>query len=135
MRHKKGGSFSLRKRIKSFEYAINGIVLLCRNEQNAQIHLLVLSLVVIFGLFFEISASEWISITIVSGMVLLSEGFNTTIEYLADHVTPDFHEVIGRVKDVAAGSVLIAAISAAITGAIIFIPKILGWISFLRFTV
>lgn len=135
MRHKKGGSFSLRKRIKSFEYAIKGIVLLCRNEQNAQIHLLVLSLVVIFGLFFEISASEWISITIVSGMVLLSEGFNTTIEYLADHVTPDFHEVIGRVKDVAAGSVLIAAISAAITGAIIFIPKILGWISFLRFTV
>lgn len=123
--------FSIKKRIKSFEYAFNGLVLLCRNEHNARIHLLVLSLVIIFGIYFQISAAEWISITIVSGMVLLSEGFNTTIEYLADHVAPDFHEVIGQVKDVAAGSVLIAAIAAAITGAIIFVPKLIGWFAFM----
>ncbi len=123
--------FSLKKRLKSFKYAFNGIILLCRNEHNAQIHLLVLALAVIFGIFFHISALEWILITIVSGMVLLSEGFNTTIEYLADHIAPDYHEVIGQVKDVAAGSVLIAAIAAAITGVIIFVPKILNWFAHL----
>jgi diacylglycerol kinase (ATP) len=122
--------FSLKKRTLSFRYAANGVVCLIKNEHNAWIHLTLLVAVITAGFIFQISGMEWISITIVSGMVLLSEGFNTAIEYLCDHISPKYHKEIGAVKDIAAGSVLIAAITAAITGLIIFVPYLLEFFKF-----
>lgn len=57
--------------------------------------------------------------------VMVAEAFNTAIEKLCDVVSKDHHPVIGTVKDIAAGGVLIAAISAVITGLLLFIPKLL----------
>jgi len=67
---------------------------------------------------------EWIVIAIVSGMVLMAEMFNTAIEVFLDAKYPNKNKAVGLVKDIAAGSVLLAAIAAAITGFIIFVPKI-----------
>jgi diacylglycerol kinase (ATP) len=109
----------------SFRYAANGIAHFVRNEHNAWIHLIVLALVVVAGIFFGITANEWIYITLVAGMVLLSEGFNSAIEYLCNVVSPAHNEQIGNVKDIAAGSVLIAAITAVIVGLFIFLPYLI----------
>ena len=117
--------FSWSKRAKSFSYAGRGIALLIRNEHNAWIHLSVFALVILVGLFFQITSTEWIYITIVAAMVLLSEAFNTAIEYLCNHVSPNQNETIGKVKDIAAGAVLIAAIAAAIVGSLIFVPYLI----------
>lgn len=68
---------------------------------------------------------EWIAVTIVIGAVLAAEAVNSSIEALADLVSPEYNEAIKRTKDLAAGAVLWMAIAAAIVGFIIFIPKIM----------
>ncbi|MDD2797084.1 MAG: diacylglycerol kinase family protein [Bacteroidales bacterium] len=117
--------FSWKKRALSFRYAAKGISILIKNEHNAWIHLVVFTFVIIAGFSFKISSFEWALIAIVSGMVLLSEAFNTAIEYLCNRISPEQNETIGKVKDIAAGAVLIAAIFAAIVGLIIFVPYLL----------
>lgn len=77
-----------------------------------------------FGILFKISLNEWIAITIVSGLVILTELINTAIEQLADFVEPERNEKIGLIKDYCAGAVLISAIIALIVGALIFTPKL-----------
>ena len=117
-------SFSIRQRLKSFVYAWRGLLLLIRQEHNAWIHLSAAAGVVIAGFCFNITQLEWIAVVFCIGLVLAAETFNTAIEKLANVVSPDWNELIGKVKDVAAGAVLICAITAAIVGLIIFIPYI-----------
>ncbi len=109
----------------SFRNAFSGITVLIKSEYNARIHLVILVLVVIAGIVFKISSAHWIAIVLVSGLVIASECFNTAVEYLSDAVAPEANPIIGKAKDVAAAGVLVSALTAAITGLIIFIPAIL----------
>ncbi len=122
----KDRSFSLRKRLISFRYAFQGIIYLIRHEHNAWIHCLATIIVIIAGFFFDLSNLEWIAIVIVIGAVFAAEAINSSIELLADFVSPERNDAIKHVKDLAAGGVLFMAIAAAITGCIIFVPKIAG---------
>lgn len=117
--------FSFRQRLKSFRHAFRGVALLLKGEHNAWIHLTVALLVIAAGCFFRITTGEWIAVVIVIGLVFMAEAFNSAIEALCDHVTPHYSPTIKRIKDLAAGAVLIAAIAAAIVGLIIFLPKLL----------
>ena len=72
----------------------------------------------------NLSAEEWIVIAFAIGLVLAAEAINSSIEALADLVSPEYNEAIKRTKDLAAGAVLILAITAAIVGLIVFIPKL-----------
>ena len=67
---------------------------------------------------------EWCIILLVIGMVLAAELMNSAIEMLTDLASPAYSKKAGRLKDMAAGAVLITAITAVIVGLIIFIPKI-----------
>ncbi|MBK7709932.1 MAG: diacylglycerol kinase family protein [Bacteroidales bacterium] len=116
--------FSLKERIISFGYAFHGMGTLL-SEHNARIHLLILVFVVGAGIVFRISGSEWMAVLFVAGLVLVSECFNTAVEYLSDQISDEPNENIRKAKDVAAAGVLIAAIISVITGLIIFIPEIL----------
>lgn len=121
----KNDGFTLRKRLKSFKFAFNGIKLLITREHNAWIHCFAAICVIIAGFAFDISTTEWIAVTFAIGTVLAAEAVNSSIEAIADLVSPEYNEAIKRTKDLAAGAVLILAISAAIVGLIIFIPKIM----------
>ncbi len=125
----KNDGFTLRKRLRSFGYAFHGIRLLITQEANAWIHCFAAVCVVVAGFFFGISMSEWIAVIFAIGMVLAAEAVNSAIEALADRVTQEYDEAIKRTKDLASGAVLILAITAAIIGCIIFIPKIVLWLS------
>lgn len=81
-------------------------------------------LVITCGWYFKIEKVDWEILLLCIGMVLSAEAFNTSIEWLMDHVSPEYHERAGQVKDIAAGAVLIVAIISAIVGLMIFIPKI-----------
>ncbi|OQX75272.1 MAG: diacylglycerol kinase [Bacteroidetes bacterium 4484_276] len=107
----------------SFKYAFNGIYLLLATQRNARIHLAATVLVVFVGFYFSISVTEWVAVIIAIGIVFAAEAFNTAIEQLVDMVSPEFNKPAGRIKDVAAGAVLITAIAAAMVGIIIFGPK------------
>ena len=125
----KNKGFTLKKRIKSFSYAFNGIKLLIRYEHNAWIHCFAAVVVIGSGLFLGLTSAEWIVITFAIGMVLAAEAFNSSIEALCDLVSPEYNEAIKKSKDMAAGAVLILAIAAAIIGFIIFIPKLSALVS------
>jgi diacylglycerol kinase len=107
-------------------FAINGIFLVWRSERNFRIHILFTLLVILFSWYFQLSKLEWILVCFCIGFVLALEMINSAVELLIDHMFPEYHNVAGRIKDILAGSVLIAAISSAIIGMIIFAPKILN---------
>lgn len=117
--------FSIKKRIKSFVYAFNGLFLVIKNEHNARIHLLATVCVILAGFIFKISKFEWIAIIFAIGFVFVSEIINSSIEHLADFVSPEKHEKIKIVKDLAAAAVLVAAIVSVIIGLIVFLNKII----------
>ena len=125
----KNKGFTLRKRLNSFRYAFNGIRLLIQNEHNAWIHCIITICVIISGFIFNLSATEWISIIIIIGIVFSAEAINSAIESISDLVSPEYNEHIKQTKDLAAGAVLIVAIIAVIIGLIIFIPKIIPYIT------
>ncbi len=99
------------------------------NEHNAWIHLAAALLVIIAGSVLKISASEWVAVSIASGLVFTTEAINTSIEKLSDFVSPEKHNSIKEVKDLASAGVLISAITALIIGLIVFVPKIMSLIT------
>lgn len=120
---------SVRKRIISFRYAFQGLSDLFRSQPNARIHLLAAAVVVAFGYWFRISRMEWVALTICITLVLVLEAVNTALEYLTDLVSPEFHPLAGKAKDVAAAAVLLAAMGALIVGLLIYIPHFLVFFS------
>lgn len=119
--------FSFRARLKSFCYAFDGLMTLIKTEHNARIHLCAAVCGIVAGCVFGISVAEWMAVAFAAGFVFAMEAVNSAVEYLADFVSPDKHELIRNAKDVAAAAVLIAAITAVIIGGLVFVPKILAF--------
>jgi len=113
------------KLIKSFGYALQGIYVATLEQLNIKIHFLAVAVVTTAGLFFHITVYEWCLIVICFGIVLTAELFNSAIENLVDLVSPDHHHLAGKVKDIAAGAVLVSAICTVIVSLFIFAKYIL----------
>jgi diacylglycerol kinase (ATP) len=111
--------------LKSFGHDINGLLNAIQTERNLRIHLIIAVLVAIIGRYLHLSFIEWCFIIGCFGLVIGAELMNTAIEKLVYIVSPDINPKAGLVKDIAAGAVLICAITAAIIGCVIFIPKLL----------
>ncbi len=121
-----GKRFSIKERLKSFTFAFAGLKTLLLEEHNAYLHVAATFAVITLGFFVGLNATEWIAIVICIGVVFALELVNTSIEALADHVTPEKHDNIKKVKDLAAGAVLVAAMMAVVVALLIFIPKVWG---------
>jgi diacylglycerol kinase (ATP) len=117
--------FSITKRLKSFTYAFNGLRVLIKEEHNAWIHLFATVCVVVAGILFKISLMEWVAVVFAIGLVFSFEIINTSVEHIADFICPERDDRIKRIKDLAAAAVLVSAITAAVIGLIVFIPKII----------
>ena len=113
------------KLIQSFAYAWAGIKSCFKSESNFRIHLIAAVAALMFSLLLSISALEWIAICFCIAFVIVMEMINTAIEKLCDVVHLEQHPVIKKVKDIAAGAVLVSAVFSLITAAIIFLPKII----------
>ncbi|WP_047545680.1 diacylglycerol kinase [Psychroserpens sp. Hel_I_66] len=111
-------------RLKSVGYAYKGAAYLIKTEASIKIQVFCAIIITIAGFYFEISTTEWLFQIAFIGLVMSLEGVNTAIENIADFVHPDMHASIGKIKDIAAGAVFIAAVSAAIAALVIYIPKI-----------
>ena len=116
--------FSVIKRVQSFKYAFKGITHVFVQEHNMWIHLFAAVCVVFVGFYFNINAIEWGLVFFAIGMVIAAEIFNSAIEKLVDLFSTEQNEKAGLIKDIAAGAVLVCAITAALIGLIIFIPKL-----------
>ena len=118
--------FSLKSRVGSFKFAFRGLWLLLRNEHNSRIHLFAAVIAIALGFFLKINLFEWSVLVIVTGIVFISELFNTSLETISDIVDSEWNEKIRNAKDYAAAAVLVAAIISLVAGGIIFIPKLLN---------
>ncbi|MCX6230790.1 MAG: diacylglycerol kinase family protein [Bacteroidetes bacterium] len=118
--------FVLKDRLKSFVYAYRGIKYVIATQHNMWIHILLMLIVVGMGFICDLRPIAWIVIIFAIAMVLAAEIFNSAIEALVDLHSPDYSEKAGRIKDMAAGAVLITAIAAVIAACIIFIPYIIS---------
>jgi diacylglycerol kinase (ATP) len=116
--------FQFTGRIRSFHHAIAGILRMIRCQHNAWIHAAATAIVLAAGFLFQVSAADWCWIILAISIVWTAEALNTAFEFLADAASPEFHPLVRNAKDVAAGAVLVTAISAAVIGAIIFWPHV-----------
>ncbi len=110
----------LKNFLNSFRYAFRGIWSILFSERNMRVHLFAAIIVIAFGVYFKITTTEWCIVAICIGMVMSAEIFNSALELLTDLVKPEQHPIAGKVKDAAAGAVLITALSAAVVGILIF---------------
>ena len=109
-------------RLKSLRYAVLGAYKLVTTEHSVMVQFSIGIILTVLGIVFDITKTEWMFQTLAIGVVLAIEGLNTAVEKIADFIHPDHHERIGFIKDIAAGAVAFAAISAIIIGLIIYIP-------------
>lgn len=119
-------TLGLRARLRSVACALWGIVVMLRTQPNAWIHALATLVVVAAGLALGITRLEWCALVLALLAVWVAEALNTALELLTDLASPAFHPLAGRVKDVAAGAVLLAALGAIVVGALVFWPYVSG---------
>jgi len=111
-------------RIESFRYAFSGIWHTLKTQRNAQIHVSIAVVIFILGLFLNLNLTEWAILALTTGFVLATEMLNTVAEAAMDYATTEFNPQVKIVKDVAAGAVLTAAITAVVVGLLILGPPL-----------
>jgi diacylglycerol kinase (ATP) len=117
-------TFSICRRIRSFGYASQGARMLLGTQHNAWIHAAATVAVVIAGYCCCVSKSDWALLVFAIALVWLAEAMNTAIEFLADEVSEERRERIGKAKDIAAFGVLVSVAASVAIGSIVFLPHL-----------
>ena len=107
------------KLIKSFGYAIEGLLYSFKNNQNIKIHILMAIIVIIAGFFLKLTRSEFFDICVLIVLVISSEMINTCIEEVINLLVNEHRLEAKIAKDVSAGMVLLVAIFSAVVGVFI----------------
>lgn len=114
----------LRRRVASFGHAFRGVAAALRSEVHLRFHAVATVVVIGFGFYFNISRTEWALVALAVGTVWTAELLNTAVEALTDLVSPEYHPLAGKAKDVAAGAVLVVALAALVVGVLLFAPRL-----------
>jgi len=110
----------------SFKNAIEGIKLAVRTQRNLRVHLVIGALIIFLSIILKINGVEFVLLFLTILIVLITELFNTAIEFTIDLISPEYNSIAKKAKDVSAAAVLIAALFALIIGLIVLAPKILS---------
>lgn len=119
----------MKKFLRGFVYAGRGIGC-ALEERNMRVHAIMAWIAILGGIYFRITRLEWIAIILCIGIVMAAESFNSAIESLSNSVRDDLGATYARMgpcRDLAAGAVLICAITAGVVGCIIFLPYIFSY--------
>lgn len=120
----KSQQFSIRSRVKSFRFAMDGIASFFYREHNAWVHFAATIAVLALTVWVKVEKTELLALVFAIGFVWVAEMLNTCIERIMDFVSIQQHPEVKFIKDLAAGAVLVAAITALVVGAVVFIPKL-----------
>ncbi len=113
---------------KSFGYAFEGLWHALKTQRNLRIHIVFAAMVVGVGLFLGLPLRDWAVLALTIGAVLTGELINTVVEAVVDLASPDYHELAKIAKDVAAGTVLVMALTAIAVGLLILGPPLWQWV-------
>lgn len=122
----------LKQMFKSIGIAFDGIIDLIKSENNAKIHLISTIVVILVGLKLQFLSIEWLWISLAIAGVWVAELINTAIEKLTDLISPEQNPIAKKVKDYAAGAVLVMAIWAIFVFCLISYPHLWMWLAFSR---
>jgi len=122
----------LKQMFKSIGIAFDGIIDLIKSENNAKFHLISTIVVIIVGFKLQFLAIEWLWISLAIAGVWVAELINTSIEKLTDLISPEINPIAKKVKDYAAGAVLVMAIWAIFVFCLISFPHLWMWLAFSR---
>lgn len=117
--------------IRSFKYAFRGILYCILNERNMRIHTTAAAVLAYFTFYFDLTVTEQGLVFLAAALVIVCEMLNTAIETVINFCAPYYNNCAKVVKDIAAGSVLVAAFFSAFVGIKMFwrIDVWLRWIS------
>lgn len=111
--------------ISSLEFALQGIKTVFAEERNMRTHVLMGFVAIVLGFIVKLNLAEWLWLLLVIFLVWLVEIINTIFENVVDMVTDfHFHPIGKKIKDMAAGAVLLTASFALVVGTLLFLPKI-----------
>jgi len=99
-----------------------------RTQPNFIVHVTLAAVALALAIVLRLTPAEVAVIVLTIAMVLLVECINTALESLADLVSPGFHPLIKRAKDVSAAAVLIGAIGAVVIAALLFVPRVVSMV-------
>jgi diacylglycerol kinase (ATP) len=111
-------------RLKSFTFAISGILLALKTQANMRIHVAISAAVIAAATYLQLSKADWLWLILSIILVLSAELLNSAFEFVCDVISPQHNASVGRAKDIAAGAVLVVACGAAIVGLLVFWPYI-----------
>jgi len=120
---------SLKKFLRSFVFAFQGLIYGLRTERNLKVHFLAAILILLAGFYLHISSPEWLAIILCLGLVFSAELFNSAIEDIADMLKLKFklgYDDTTNMRNLAAAAVLVPAITSLIIGLVIFVPKLIA---------
>lgn len=108
----------------SVNAALEGVIHTLRTERNMRVHFLAGFLVLILGIYLNLSAQEFMLLCFAVTFVLVAEMFNTAVEHAVDLIEKEFHPVAKIIKDIAAGAVFVSAVNAAIVGYLVLFKRV-----------
>ncbi|MUV07376.1 diacylglycerol kinase family protein [Planococcaceae bacterium Storch 2/2-2] len=117
---------NVKKRMAAFRYAWEGIIHGLQTERHMQYHALSALVVVGAGWWTGLTVTEWCLVILLIGGMFAFELMNAAVERVVDLVTDEYALLAKRAKDVAAGAVLVYAMTSAVIGCFIFLPKWFG---------
>ena len=117
--------FSIRHFIKSFRFALSGLLYVWKAEQSFRFQVLIAIAVVFGGFLFRLNLMEFSLLTLLIVFVLASEILNTVMEKLLDIAHPNWSPAVKIVKDISAAIVLVFSVGALTVGILLFIPHII----------
>jgi len=120
------GPLSLWRTARSFQFALAGIWYVVRTQPNFRVHLAVAGLVLVGGVWFQVSRTEMAVLLLTIGLVLAAEALNTAIEAVVDLASPDYHLLAKGAKDASAAGVLLATFAAVLVGLVVLGPPLVA---------
>jgi diacylglycerol kinase (ATP) len=114
---------------RSFLFALQGLRTALATERNIKIMFFGAAFAIVAGIVLRIDALSWAVVIVCCGAVLVTELINTAIETVVDLVSPEFHPLAGRAKDIAAAASWLISLTAAVAGSIVYIRALLALIA------
>ena len=112
--------------LKSFKFSFDGLKYAYLHEQSLLLHVIVMSIIIAFGIVFEITPIQWVITLVMGALILVTELFNTSIEAVVDMVTDEYHPLAKVAKDTASAACFVADMVALGMWLVVFVPKVIS---------
>ncbi len=118
--------------LRSFGHAFEGLWYALRHERNLRFHLVITSLITLFGWGYGLERHEWGMLVLSILFVILSELVNSAVEYAVDTASSEWSKTAKAAKDAAAAVPLTAAVGSLIEGCVLFLDPPRIWAALVK---